>query len=82
MLLLFFPERTGEKTPNTLVALLFGATAGAIGQTSSYPLDIVRRRMQTTGVTKRCVDKYSTISGTLIKIYRLEILHMQTVILN
>ncbi|KAK9728255.1 Mitochondrial carrier protein [Popillia japonica] len=49
---------------NPLASLGFGAIAGMLGQTSSYPFDIVRRRMQ-TDTTK----KYTTISGTLLTIY-------------
>ncbi|XP_058840147.1 mitochondrial coenzyme A transporter SLC25A42 [Topomyia yanbarensis] len=65
-------KHTGDKSPNTVISLIFGAMAGMIGQSSSYPLDIVRRRMQTTGVTKHCADRYLTIGTTLVKIYREE----------
>ncbi|XP_053699436.1 mitochondrial coenzyme A transporter SLC25A42 [Sabethes cyaneus] len=65
-------KHTGDRSPNTVISLMFGAAAGMIGQSSSYPLDIVRRRMQTTGVTKHCADRYLTIGTTLVKIYREE----------
>lgn len=49
---------------NPLASLGFGAIAGMLGQTSSYPLDIVRRRMQ-TDTEKR----YTGIIKTLKTIY-------------
>ncbi|KAH8271290.1 hypothetical protein KR018_005815 [Drosophila ironensis] len=58
--------------PNTLVSLGFGAAAGAAGQTASYPLDIVRRRMQTMRVNTAKGERYPTILETLWKIYREE----------
>ena len=42
-----------------------GAIAGAFAQTASYPLDIVRRRMQTKKV-------YHSISGTLYYVWSRE----------
>ncbi|KAJ1350565.1 hypothetical protein KIN20_006379 [Parelaphostrongylus tenuis] len=60
-----YMERTGRHSVSPW-QMLFGAFAGLIGQTSSYPLDIVRRRMQTghikpdTGVVQALVSIYKT----------------------
>lgn len=68
-----YTEHTGGKKPSGMISLCFGACAGVVGQTSSYPLDIVRRRMQTAGVVGNGgPDPYSTIMITLRKIYREE----------
>jgi solute carrier family 25 protein 42 len=32
--------------------MLFGAIAGLVGQTASYPFDVVRRRLQTAAVIR------------------------------
>ena len=46
-----------------------GAVAGLLGQAASYPLDIVRRRMQTSHQLGKG-DKYSSVLGTLVTVYR------------
>jgi len=64
-------EYTGEHDPSHMLKLCFGAVAGLLGQSASYPLDIVRRRMQTSGV-KGMSDIYTSITATLLYVYRTE----------
>ncbi|XP_026161326.1 mitochondrial coenzyme A transporter SLC25A42-like [Mastacembelus armatus] len=62
-------EKTKRSQPYPYERLAFGACAGLIGQSASYPLDVVRRRMQTAGVTG---SSYSTILGTMHAIIKQE----------
>ena len=51
--------------------MLFGALAGLIGQTTSYPFDVIRRRLQTAAVI-RPTEKSLGAIATARKIIREE----------
>uniref|UniRef100_A0A0N5BSN1 Mitochondrial coenzyme A transporter SLC25A42 n=1 Tax=Strongyloides papillosus TaxID=174720 RepID=A0A0N5BSN1_STREA len=63
---LMYKDETG-RDPTPFLRMIFGATGGLIGQACTYPLDIVRRRMQ-TGV----VPRGQGVIRSLIEIYRNE----------
>uniref|UniRef100_T1JK94 Mitochondrial coenzyme A transporter SLC25A42 n=1 Tax=Strigamia maritima TaxID=126957 RepID=T1JK94_STRMM len=65
----FHKDTTQKPSPSAVERLSFGAVAGLLGQSASYPLDIVRRRMQTEHETKQI---YKTIYSTIVKIVREE----------
>ncbi|RZF35842.1 hypothetical protein LSTR_LSTR014172 [Laodelphax striatellus] len=67
MLKLWYTERFAD--PHPFLNMVCGACAGMLGQCTSYPLDIVRRRMQTATITG---EKYDTTIGSIVKIYREE----------
>lgn len=49
-------EYTGKNEPHHLQRMAFGALAGLLGQSASYPLDVVRRRMQTSATKLSMTD--------------------------
>ncbi|MBN3324375.1 GDC protein, partial [Atractosteus spatula] len=75
--LIHAPELLGKPSldnPDVLVLkthvnLLCGGIAGAIAQTISYPLDVVRRRMQ-LGIVLPDSDKCLTLTNTLKHVYK------------
>ena len=59
-----------EIRPNGIQKFVFGGTAGFLGQAAAYPLDTVRRRMQTANVMGVDESRYKNIYGTLKKILK------------
>lgn len=67
ILLLIFLVIEHHGYENMVVNLACGAVAGMMGQSSSYPLDIIRRKMQTSIITG---ENYTSLRETFIIIYR------------
>lgn len=67
-------ERTGRPVP-AHVSLACGAAAGLVAQSATYPLDLVRRRMQTHGFMVgthevRPLAAHRSVWATLVAIWR------------
>ena len=62
------PREVSKKTRTPVADLAFGAVAGAISQTVSYPFEIVRRRMQVGGLTRP--DRWLGWSETVRDVWR------------
>ena len=56
---------TDGTEPSSMYRMAFGACAGFVGQSTTYPLDIVRRRMQTDGTQGPKNPEYRTIFSTI-----------------
>ncbi|XP_052746098.1 mitochondrial coenzyme A transporter SLC25A42 [Bicyclus anynana] len=67
----WYLEYTGA-SPRGMTNVVLGGAAGALAQSASYPLDIVRRRMQTARRRPDQTYPYPTIADTLRTVYRAE----------
>ncbi|KLO15237.1 mitochondrial carrier [Schizopora paradoxa] len=63
----FLPPKSEQKKPTPIADLVIGAISGASGQTVSYPLEVIRRRMQVGGLTQP--DRWIGFGETVRRIW-------------
>jgi solute carrier family 25 phosphate transporter 23/24/25/41 len=61
-------EYTGKDDMGIVTKLALGAISGTFAQTLTYPLDVVRRRMQMLGYGGQAVE-YTSISEAFKRVY-------------
>lgn len=69
---LYFDVMHDAKKLNPLHRLFFGACAGLLGQSVTYPLEIIRRRMQTNGISGPAKPEYHRMWSTAKYVYKTE----------
>lgn len=62
------PGQTGHRPPTPIADLAIGAVTGVVAQTTSYPFEVIRRRMQVGGLTRP--DRWFTWRETIQSIWK------------
>ena len=68
----FLPPPTPDNPkpkPTPIADLCIGAVAGSVSQTISYPFEVIRRRMQVSGLTNPDPRAWPSIDGVVRRIY-------------
>jgi solute carrier family 25 protein 42 len=61
---IYIKDYHSHRPINKTERMLFGAIAGLVGQTVSYPFDVIRRRLQTAAVIRPNEAKLGAIATT------------------